>query len=627
MIHFNRTHWWSPVFVFFGGILPLLISRGLLYLAYLFSAYAISVYAAQYGYELVLVEATGGLHLSVHVVSFLLVFRLHQANDRYRDGLYLTAEMFSNLNQLMTLTVTSLNGSHGRPLQLKALGTDAMKHDTHAELAICVKVHAVRLCLAFAVAFKVHCHMAEAQVDGGEIPEDCMVRIIFGYLRLKGLLYSKEQAYLDECFSIFEESIENAFGLGKCCCTGPCSCSCCDFQDDKHYYCEMNKYRSSEERRGPHAFFEGNESDDNRSLSEENYETDGRAMNPLPLIVMQFLRDALNQAVSQPWGYPERTLNLIEFHIGKVLVCFGQLDCLIQVPPLVSYLQHCRVLLWFFALTYPMSVPVEEGLWANVTTPWLLFIALVGFEKLAERLENPVGDDDTDLNVLEFIHSLEVSASRVFELSELRKENMRKSFLRPLSGASKGALPADPPYLKEMQSQQRADFSTYFAWMPMPLQTIEYILEKAGHITSVHSVRWVEYANAFVRRLTGRAKTQDFDDDFNLTSPDIAPRKTVQALQQDRFLWYHHLCLRECHDRQVHLTRECSQQLRHCCIDMRLSFAAASKSARQEALKRSTTFFAGANMEDGPSVPARGMHKQQTRRTWYLDEAFTKLGL
>eukprot|EP00441_Pelagodinium_beii_P004231 CAMPEP_0197686468 /NCGR_PEP_ID=MMETSP1338-20131121/102536_1 /TAXON_ID=43686 ORGANISM="Pelagodinium beii, Strain RCC1491" /NCGR_SAMPLE_ID=MMETSP1338 /ASSEMBLY_ACC=CAM_ASM_000754 /LENGTH=68 /DNA_ID=CAMNT_0043268415 /DNA_START=1 /DNA_END=204 /DNA_ORIENTATION=- len=44
----------------------------------------------------------------------------------------------------------------------------------------------------------------------------------------------------------------------------------------------------------------------------------------------------------------------------------------------------------------------------NIIFPFCAFWAMTGLEKLAEMMENPLGNDDTDIHLMEMLHDLEV---------------------------------------------------------------------------------------------------------------------------------------------------------------------------------------------------------------------------
>merc|ERR1719174_1422372 len=143
------------------------------------------------------------------------------------------------------------------------------------------------------------------------------------------------------------------------------------------------------------------------------------------------LVDCAIQPLGKPWGYFERQLNYIINTTNIIMERKHMLDCLITMPLPLAYLQHCRVLLAIFAFCHPFSIDPDEGVLDNVVMPFCLFWAIMGFEVLAEMMENPLGDDETDINSMQMIHSLEVCAQHVFDISEGRRDETRRALRRP----------------------------------------------------------------------------------------------------------------------------------------------------------------------------------------------------
>ncbi|CAE7740454.1 MAK3 [Symbiodinium pilosum] len=103
---------------------------------------------------------------------------------------------------------------------------------------------------------------------------------------------------------------------------------------------------------------------------------------------------------------------------------------LIMRPVSLAYYQHCRVIVALFSFMWPLVHPVSDELVANIfdsiVFPWVVYWAMSGLERLAEMMENPVGDDDTDIDLMQQMHELEVGLQLSFELSETRRSMMRR---------------------------------------------------------------------------------------------------------------------------------------------------------------------------------------------------------
>merc|ERR1719162_2240906 len=101
-----------------------------------------------------------------------------------------------------------------------------------------------------------------------------------------------------------------------------------------------------------------------------------------------------------------------------------------MAPTPLPYLQHCRVLFFVFAVVFPMSMDTSKGLFDNVMLPLMIFWAIMGFEVLSGLLENPLGNDEVDMNLYEKVHSLEVNAEQIFNATECYNADLQYALLK-----------------------------------------------------------------------------------------------------------------------------------------------------------------------------------------------------
>merc|ERR1719161_599695 len=164
---------------------------------------------------------------------------------------------------------------------------------------------------------------------------------------------------------------------------------------------------------------------------ESVFDVEGTAVACVPKILSNMLLDAVGQPLNQPWGFPERVLNSILRTLQATMFDLEKLNNLITMPLPLSYHQHCRIMLLIFATCIPLTVDPAAGLVDNVIMPFLIFWALMGFEILAELIENPLSDEETDIDIMQMIHSVEVHASHTFELTERHRAQARHALRRP----------------------------------------------------------------------------------------------------------------------------------------------------------------------------------------------------
>merc|ERR1719375_946227 len=99
-------------------------------------------------------------------------------------------------------------------------------------------------------------------------------------------------------------------------------------------------------------------------------------------------------------------------------------------PTPLPYLQHCRMLFLIFSIAFPLSMETSKGFFFNIGLPLMIFWAIMGFEVLAASLENPLGNDEVDMNLFEKIHSLEVNAEQIFDATEVYDGSLHEALER-----------------------------------------------------------------------------------------------------------------------------------------------------------------------------------------------------
>lgn len=337
----------------------------------------------------------------------------------------------------------------------------------------------------------------------GLLPTNEMPMVTFDYVRLRALLYPEESAYLDRACGLYSEG---RGGGGSCWSRvfGCCSEERDHYVDHKYRPADMTASRSwtvrapirtsvEETNDASHRFgstFNGNSRDSVGGSFEDpaGGVAEGVATAPLTRVVQQLLRDVMYQPMARPWGYPERVINLVEVHFMHIGQCLEHLDRLGSMPLPLPYLQHCKVLLLVLAVTFPFTIDNEKGIWANVVTPSLILCALIGLEAIADQMENPLSDDVSDLNLHEMVHSLELSLSHTFTLSEISFKSTRRSLKRPMQTPRSSHHDDAPGYVRHDRPER--PFSRYFAWVEIPRFQLEDMLFHSGHIDKVQEYLW-----------------------------------------------------------------------------------------------------------------------------------------
>lgn len=438
MLRFS-TNWWGSLFVWYGGVIPRLFLPTVLYSTYCTLLYKVCS-------DIRLQNAGDGTHLIAGCVTFLLVFRLSQCNSRLMNAMDLLANAFCSLRS-MTLSVLSYM-SHGSD-------TPDDQNDPISQARVMLKVHVVRLSIAWAVSIKYHMRLTEMMNAGKFTSQEEVRPALADLIRIKGLLTDSEAQLVEKVCGIYEFANPLEFGS-----EGPPP-STIDF----------NRFRSEKDMQGKLQMFW--------------HDSDGQGGLAIPLLILQLMRGLLMHPLAEKsWGYPERYLNILEGHMGSAMTALEGLHNMVMIPSPLPYLQLCKLLLLLFILSYPLSIDLGNGIWSNIIIPTVLAMALLGFEIVADVLENPVGDDTADISLYELIHSFEVEVSHMFDLSEKHDYDVQKSWMElgdcfEMGDGAKLLHPCG-------RGKSRRCFTDFFEWRHLPNQTIEYILMQSSDVSSVH---------------------------------------------------------------------------------------------------------------------------------------------
>jgi len=475
----------------------------------------------------------------VSFTVFLFVFRLNQATTRFNHGSERMVEMFESLEQIVALFCASVEGgpqvmtlsrmlTEGKPKH--GLTTDEELWDFHLkceELARAARVHVVRLTLAFAISFILHTHQKSATIESfGDVSEEGMVYVIYLYSRLRMLLYDDELKAIDDSIIIYAETQEDG---------------------ERCFRTECGRHQVTGNVDGEVLIGGGVDGNPGGHLPEG--QEDGKLICPLHKIIFMILQDLFNQPVDQAWGYTQRQMGPILREAQVAMLQVAHLDQIMACPVSLAYFQHCRVLLIVFALVYPFSCDPLAGVLENVVIPGIGLWAIMGLEKLSDQMENPLGTDDTDINMMEMMHSLEVSCARSWALAENYRVDTRNALLSILS-----PVLAREANLLETRNAARPkpSFQIYFTWKPMPSLMITMLMEKHGHVDTMHKMffegHWSDMSEAL--RLVLRRVMQpgaEFAEDSEENTKSCATtccgddEATLHSLQRDPNIYGHYL--------------------------------------------------------------------------------------
>eukprot|EP00930_Biecheleria_cincta_P019039 TRINITY_DN1464_c1_g1_i2.p1 TRINITY_DN1464_c1_g1~~TRINITY_DN1464_c1_g1_i2.p1 ORF type:complete len:405 (-),score=74.88 TRINITY_DN1464_c1_g1_i2:28-1242(-) len=176
-----------------------------------------------------------------------------------------------------------------------------------------------------------------------------------------------------------------------------------------------------------------------------------------------------------------------------------------------------------------------------------------GLEKLAEMMENPLGNDDTDIHLMEVLHDLEVGVQMAFQMAEEHRSKLR----RCLNYALKTPLPdfakdyaTRPPLVPPKR------FEEYFCWIPIPTVIAEGMLLKHGDVSITHAAffegHFADFRTFLRKALRRRGKagqmryeaiSQDDGSDRD-RHEEAPPDTTMGSVQRDSSTFWHYLAFK-----------------------------------------------------------------------------------
>jgi len=118
-----------------------------------------------------------------------------------------------------------------------------------------------------------------------------------------------------------------------------------------------------------------------------------------------------------PHGYKERFIPTLSALIHGSEDDYETISQIITTPLPLPYANLCKTLLMIWMATFPFTVDYRLGYFGSLIIPILIIMALFGIDAIATELENPFGDDDNDLDILEAIHTLEGECLEFLALS------------------------------------------------------------------------------------------------------------------------------------------------------------------------------------------------------------------
>jgi len=526
----------NTLFYWWGGINRHLLVPSVVYLLFL-----LALYYVQRRWTLFQIDcSTSGLSMLGSLTVFLLVFRMNQSMARNNEATERTDEMFGEMDFLVHSVCSFMAGAKEDMLHDLIIGhvpkteEELQQMRLHGELASAIRIHVVRLCVAFGVSCLLYFRMLTAMADAqGILEEEDLIQIVFLHSRLQSLLYEEEMEVVDQYLCITREMDKG----------------------EAEYRAEVGRFRIARQKAG--LLIRPRTAGDNSEEGCQFVQQTSDIAPPLPKVILGMLMEVCHQPLAQKWGYPERVLNLIAGIAADALDQLTHLSGLIMRPVSLAYYQHCRVIVVIFSFMWPLVTEVGENemgaVFDNVVFPFVVYWAMSGLERLAEMMENPVGDDDTDLNLLQQLHELEVGAQLAFEVAEKRRSAMRRTLAK--------VCPSCPESVKAQRKAPAmvapVHFEDYFCWLPIPTVIAEGMVLKHGHVDHVHSAFFeghIAEFRSFLRRALKRhsagrrsiyeAIPQDAESEELKVYPEAGSDTTMGIIQRDCNGFWHYLAFR-----------------------------------------------------------------------------------
>lgn len=388
MILYASGDWFQIILTYAGTVWPRIKTKFWVSALYTTAAYVLCTIEGNVGTE--------GRTTLFGTMSFLLIFRANQAYSRYWLGRSMVTQFFSDLREIIMVSLIYIRGGASTSTFLFHGGPGippkwALPEDAFDKLAREMRVDIVRLSIALAITYKLHTRVAHDGYCFGHIEKDAKWNCDFDRYRLRLLLTDEEYGIVDGLLGLKDPArvtAENAL---------------------EHFTKQFKFGQSKGAQEAPPEW------------PEEFVVQHGCAAR-MPVAVIYLLRETLFRNMndplnSKPWGIKERFLSGLESLLLQLQHSFEMTHQIITTPVPLPYANLCKMLLFLFLISIPFYVDYELGWFANTVIPALISLALLGIDAIATELENPFGDDDNDLELLENINVLEREAIEMMRLA------------------------------------------------------------------------------------------------------------------------------------------------------------------------------------------------------------------
>lgn len=407
--------------------------------------YSIMFYIIQNGANVKFGSA--GHYIIGSTMSYLLVFRANNANQRYWQGRSHMNNFVNDLRNFMLTTLIMLKGGAAQEAWRDHRASPEERARLEDRDDICAsmgRVNVVRWALCVAIALKLHTRICTDGFVFGNLSGLSKWFVDFDRLRMRGLMTRTEFETINDLLPIHGEVhvTQGAKMLTS-------------------VFLDM-AFRTIQE-------------------DEEIYTVDTTPDMRQVTAILFKLRLEIGRHVNEVWGIKERFVKDLSQLCHDANLYFELINQTMTTPIPFPYVHLCKVLLGTFLLSYPFFIDCALGWFANVFLPTAVATSLLGIDAIATELENPFGDDPNDLDLLDFIGQLEQESMMMLRLCG--DDRALYAFMNrqmPPEVAAQSAKPLQTYLCLRSQVQSESQLST-------PAQSRED-LHRQGSGVKVHHV-------------------------------------------------------------------------------------------------------------------------------------------
>lgn len=297
----------------------------------------------------------------VSFASVFIVFRLQSAYRHYCEGLVCVQEIVDAIRDMIGSTIAYMG--------MKSRATDS-KDVTQANGW---KVDIIRFSLLFGATVKMQTRLKYAAAFG-HLNAQQKEFAEFDLMRARGLLRADEYEVVKKLIPV-EGWTEYWSG---CCC------------------CRKATYRRKRIRRCGIANW-----------------------------ALQQLRLRIAHITVAKHGPVERVLMTLNDDIGALQKHSTRMSQYATIPLPLDYMQMTKFLTILFQVLFPLEIPSRDGCFASIFFPIILSFIFCGMDVMCTDMEDPFGDDPSDLKVVTPLWDVEVET---MQLLEDRSEDIQDCF-------------------------------------------------------------------------------------------------------------------------------------------------------------------------------------------------------